>query len=121
VRNFILAVMLVLPTVASAQKVFVLGAGQSSCGSFIAASTGVPPGKYQKTHSAKGEFQSEILVYQQWMYGFITAINLGRIEADQIRVDNAAVDLWMRNYCNKYPTDTFSQAAAMFVLELSKK
>ena len=79
------------------------------------------PGQVPNDARREGPIFSENLVYQQWMYGFITAINLSRIEADQIRVDNAAVDLWMRNYCNKYPTDDFSRAAAMFVQELSKK
>jgi hypothetical protein len=54
---------------------FIIGSGQGSCGKFIASLGDVPPGKYRKMNTAKGDFVDEHKVYQEWLLGFVSGYN----------------------------------------------
>jgi hypothetical protein len=56
-------------------------------------------------------------VYQAWVFGLISGINLESTDNDFLQARNlAAVIAWMDNYCHSYPLVTVQQA----VQELSK-
>ena len=100
-----------------------LGAGQDSCGRFIASIGNAPPGSYRSWNTAKGVLVSENKEYQEWLAGFISGINvmvatIGKEEQQVRPVDGAGLDLWMRNWCNKHPTNSVVEGAMAFVNEM---
>jgi hypothetical protein len=100
-----------------------LGAGQDSCGRFIASIGNAPPGSYRSWNTAKGVLVSENKEYQEWLAGFISGINvmvatIGKEEQQVRPVDGAGLDLWMRNWCNKHPTNPVVEGAMAFVNEM---
>jgi hypothetical protein len=97
----------------------VLGAGQNSCGQLIAASTGIPPGNYKKMETVNGQFVHDFARYQGWLMGFVSGYNEAQSnDTQQIKVDLAGLDLWMRNWCNKNPTKLVFDGAHAFRLEM---
>ena len=98
---------------------FVMGSGQDSCGKFIAAVGDASPGKYREINA--GVFVSENEAYLQWLMGFVSGVNAASVGEQEQQVswaDSAAMDLWMRNWCNQHPTQDFVQAAMAFVREM---
>jgi hypothetical protein len=84
----------------------------------------VRPGKYKMMDTASGSFTSENRVYQEWLLGFVSGFNRARATDpdQQVRnIDPAAMDLWMRNWCNKHPTSTVFEAASAFIDEMRSK
>jgi hypothetical protein len=100
--------------------VYFLGLGQKSCGAFIAATAGVPPGQYRVIQRQDGEYTNELSRYQQWMMGLASGYNAAHLEDTklQLNVDIAALDLWMRNWCNKNPTKLLMSAGLAFIDEM---
>jgi hypothetical protein len=100
-------------------EVFVIGSGQhSSCGKFIAAIGDAPPGRYRERNNATGVFVSENTKYQEWLMGYVSGFNAahaGDLEQQVTKIDPAGIDLWMRNWCNKHPTETIFDGAAAFI------
>jgi hypothetical protein len=123
-RSMILGVLLLTADVAHAEsgQVFVIGSGwESSCGKFIASLGDVPPGKYREMNNAKGVFVSENHVYIEWLMGYVSGFNAahaGDLEQQVKKIDPAGMDLWMRNWCNKHPTQKVFDAAAVFIDEM---
>jgi hypothetical protein len=113
---------LLLTAVAHAASVFEIGAGNNnSCGKFIAAIGDAPPGKYREMNTARGVYVSENKVYQEWLMGFVTGFNAshaGDLEQQVTKIDPAGMDLWMRNWCNKHPTQEVFEGAYAFINEM---
>ena len=57
-----------------------------------------------------------------WLGGFFTATNLWVTNEPNVRIksDNAAIDVWIRKWCEKNPTKTLVDAAAEFVRDQRK-
>jgi hypothetical protein len=122
-KALVLAVVLISGT-AHADEILVIGAGQKTCGSFISAVGDAPPGQFPLVNTRHGEFDGELRNYQSWLMGFATGVNAEQAEnqGQQIfKVDIAAIDLWMRNWCNRHPTQTVFEGALAFRTEMRKQ
>jgi hypothetical protein len=84
----------------------------------IASIGDVPPGRLKTTKTAAGVVLNEYARYQEWLGGFISGFNAVHEEKQQIRTDMAAIDLWLRNWCNKHPTKPVFDAAIAFINEM---
>jgi hypothetical protein len=126
IRSIILAVLLLTAEVAPAEmnSTFNIGVGQFSCGKLIAAIGHAPPGSHEQMTTPNGIFIDEHTQYQEWMTGFVSGYNFahsapGDEQKKQVRaIDQAGMDLWMRNWCNQHPTQTVFQASAAFINEM---
>jgi hypothetical protein len=105
---------------------FVIGVGQNSCGQLVAAIGDVRPGYHFAMDTGReGIFVNEYVRYQEWLMGFVSGYNATHTSPDevdqqkQIRgIEQAGMDLWMRNWCNQHRTEKVSQGAAAFVNEM---
>jgi hypothetical protein len=100
-----------------------IGIGNLSCGKFIASIGKRPPGGITTMSTRNGELVSENAQYVQWLMGFVSGFNavmahIGEEQQQVRRVDGAGIDLWMRNWCNKHPTQPFVEAGALFINEM---
>jgi len=125
-RKSVIAVLPVaLLLVASGQAVaqstiYAIGVGLNSCGQYLSAVHNHPPGTYTSIERPQeGEFFDEASRYQQWLGGFISGSNWKKDNSNNVRTDGAAIDVWMRRWCEQNPTKIF-EAAAAFVLEQGK-
>jgi hypothetical protein len=120
----LIAAILLTPNVARSQEsgTLVLGAGLDSCGTFIAASTDVKPGSYKQINAPSGRYMSDLIRYQQWFMGFVSALNSAHPDdiSKQINVDIAGLDLWMRNWCNQHPVDKVFEGMVAFRKEMQR-
>jgi hypothetical protein len=66
-------------------------------------------------------YVSEKFATMEWLFGYLTQVNLSRDSAHQIHLDNVAVELWLKNYCTANPTDLLVEATRKLVLFMSKK
>jgi hypothetical protein len=97
---------------------FAIGIGTYSCGRFIATIGKLPPGNIQTIATGDGDFISENGEYQQWLLGYVSGFNAahGAEREQQVtRIDIAGMDLWMRNWCNKHPTNSIAEGAVAFL------
>jgi hypothetical protein len=120
-RLFVLLAAMIWGSVAHAEiGVYVKGVGVYSCGKFIGAIGDERPGQYSEINTRKGILVSENTEYQQWLLGYVSAYNvlMAATEQQQIRSDAAAMDLWMRNWCNKNPTKSVYDGVNAFINEL---
>ena len=112
-------IALLMGRTAHADDYLVMGSGQKTCGSFVSAIEGAPPGQYL----SKGELSGELHSYQSWLMGFVSGINVERNDGAERQISNVdlpAVDLWMRNWCNRHPTKTVFEGALAFRREMLK-
>jgi hypothetical protein len=110
-------------TVAHAETtVTVFGTGAFSCGKFIATIGNAAPGKVLvMDNTGSGRFISENSMYQQWLTGFMTGVNValaGELEQQIKGLDLAGMDLWMRNWCNQHPTKAVFDGANALISEM---
>ena len=124
-RYFVAAVIaasaLSYGTTADAQKVFVTGLGHNSCGQYLAAVHGHPPGKSIVADLPQGQFHDDHHRYIEWLRGFLTATDLLVMDGpNQLKVDDAAIDVWIRKWCEQNPTKPLFQAASEFVRDQRK-
>jgi hypothetical protein len=100
----------------------VLGAGQRSCGQFIAAVGQAPVGAVAMVEKRDGsKLYGELIRFREWMESFVSGYNAA-YEAntdDQIRINLSSLDLWLRNWCNAHPTKSFAQAGQALRDELA--
>lgn len=94
------------------------GFGGRSCGAIASITYSTPPGTYRSITSKGEEYTSASKSYQEWLQGFVSAINFKNAFTEppkkQITVDLAGMDLWVRNWCEKNPTaDLMTAALAM--------
>jgi hypothetical protein len=123
----ILLTLMMLCLVSQAQAgqagVLILGAGQRSCGQFIAAVGQTPVGSVMMVEKRDGKLYGELIRFHEWMEGFVSGHNAA-YEAntdDQIRIDLSSLDLWLRNWCNAHPTKTFAEAGQALRGELAPR
>jgi hypothetical protein len=89
--------------------------GTSSCASYLNAvkihSSGMVSRSYQWHDAAD--------VYLNWMDGFIAGAEVfsQQLAAHPIYVDGEGRDLWIRNWCQLNPAESFFQAVKAFVSE----
>jgi len=56
-----------------------------------------------------------------WLDGFFSATNMWVTEEPNgIKSDNAAIDVWLRKWCDKNPTKPLHEAAMVFMLDQRK-
>ena len=110
------------PTASYAQQAYVHGMGNNSCGKYLAAVHGHAPGKGSGFNDRwRGKFSDDHSLYMQWLAGFLTATNLWVTnEPNSIRFDGAAIDVWIRKWCEQNPTKTLLDAASAFVWDQRK-
>ena len=109
-------------TVAFAQTVpdttIVHGIGGKSCGDYLSAVSDHTPGTGMQIKQADGEYFDAAFVQREWLAGFLTAMNVMWSEpAMQITADAAAIDVWIRKWCEQHPDSALVHAAAAFVRE----
>ena len=57
-----------------------------------------------------------------WLAGFLDAANLWVTnDRNSIQSDNAAIDVWIRKWCEQNPTKTLVEAASAFVWDQRKE
>jgi hypothetical protein len=101
---------------------FVTGLGNNSCGKYLAAVHGHPPGGGKALDHPDGRLYDDHFRYMAWLSGFFSATNwLVMDEHNQLRIDNAAVDVWIRKWCEQNPTKALVEAAWAFVWDQRKE
>jgi len=110
--SFLLAVSLLLPMIARADDaLFTFGRGtRTSCGQFIAA---MEAHKIMQQQDGVPHM-SERALMMEYVDGLLTGLNLSRDRAHQITSDNAAIELWLRSWCARHPTNSLVDAVAAF-------
>ena len=107
-----LAVLLLLSVCVRADDaVHTFGRGTStSCGQFIAAMVA-----NKVMQQADGvPHVSERALIMEYVDGLLTGVNLSRDRAHQMMDDNATVELWLRNWCAKHPSNNLLDAVSAF-------
>jgi hypothetical protein len=116
-------VALIIPTAVYGQgrSYFIYDLGRHSCGKYLAAVHGHPPGKGKVIKHPEGQFSDDHIRYMDWLGGFLTATNWWVTdEHNDIRTDNAAIDVWIRKWCEQNPTKHLVEAASEFVWDQRK-
>jgi hypothetical protein len=95
---------------------------EHSCGKYLAAVHGHAPGKGWIIKRPDGPFYDEHLLYMAWFAGFLDATNLWMMmnQGNGIQSDGAAIDVWIRKWCEKNPTKSLGEAALAFLLDQRK-
>ena len=110
----IVLVAIAFASAASAQTVVIYGVGNKSCEVFIASSHGLAPGIARAFEPGDGRtFQSDNSLFIQWALAFVTANNAS--ESAQISPEVVGLDLWLRNWCTRNPTEMFAIAVVAFI------
>ena len=107
-RSLVLGLVLVFCVgVARADGYLVYGAGQASCGTYVSEPDGSAPK----------------LVDLSWALGYISAIDLWEVTENRkfAKVDNNAVGVWLDNYCQAHPLDSFHDAVEHLSVTLAKR
>jgi hypothetical protein len=107
---------LTLSTACYAQdgKLSLYGLGANSCGQYLAAVHGHPPGKARALNRPEGRYSDDHFRYMAWLDGFFSATNILVDERNQLKVDAAAIDVWIRKWCEQNPTQPLVEAASAF-------
>jgi hypothetical protein len=106
------AVLLLVPVSArAAEATFTFGLGtRTSCGQFIAAMEA----HKRMQQSDDVPYASGRALMMEYVYGLLTGINLSRDRAHQIMNDNTAIELWLRKWCAKHPSNSLLDAVGAF-------
>jgi hypothetical protein len=101
---------------AQVRNLFVSDLGNHSCGKYLAAVHGHPPGVGRVLKdSSEGQFSDDHHRYVAWLGGFFSATNWWVMdERNQVRIDNSAIDVWIRKWCEQNPTKFLIEAASAF-------
>ena len=124
-RYIVIVAALILsyaPTASYAQGANVYDLGNDSCGKYLSAVHGHAPGKGTGFKDRwRGQFYDDHTRYMDWLGGFVTATNLWVTnDRNSIQSDNAAIDVWIRKWCEQNPTKTLVEAASAFVWDQRK-
>jgi hypothetical protein len=118
----ILGLLLLTADVAHAQRISMMGSGEHSCGRLIADLGSAPPGpgNHKEMNTPSGVFVNEYTQYQEWLMGFVSGFNSAHANdvEQQVTIDLVGMDLWMRNWCNQYPTKPVFEGASTFIDEM---
>jgi hypothetical protein len=108
-------------TAGYAQPYYIVGLGLNSCGQYLSAVHNHPPGKSQGLQYQGGAtYVDEATRYLDWLAGFVSASNgwIARTDTGNgVKADYAAIDVWMRRWCEQNPTKLVIEAASEFVLK----
>ena len=97
-------------------QVFISGLGYNSCGKYLAAVHDHPPGAGKFLTRPEGQFSDDHFRYGDWLNGFFTATDMWIThEPNGIKSDAAAIDVWIRKWCEQNPTKRLADAAWAFV------
>ena len=76
-----------------------------SCGQFLALIEGTALGQGKSLGQEGHRYYDEKFTHLEWVSGFITGANLAQTDNQkQIVIDNAALELWLKNFCTSNPT-----------------
>jgi hypothetical protein len=116
------ALILSYASYAQSQSFYVHNWGNHSCGKYLAAVHGNPPGAGRAFNNPqRGHFYDDHHLYMAWLGGFFTATNMWVLNDDNgIRGDNAAIDVWIRKWCEQNPTKPLFHAAEEFLRDQRK-
>ena len=112
-----------VPAFAEQQEAtIVLGAGQKTCGEYLAVVYGLVPGRFRIETTPTGKtYGNDARALYEWLAGYISAANATSPDGVQIKTNPAAIDVWMRKHCEQNRTGSISHAAQQFVQELRVK
>jgi hypothetical protein len=80
-----------------------------------------PPGAGRVLNRPDGPAYDDHARYMGWLNGFLTATNWFVLdERNQIQIDNAAIGVWIRKWCEQNPTKLLAYAASQFVWDQRK-
>jgi hypothetical protein len=101
---------------AQGRSAYIHNWGIDSCGKYLAAVHGHPPGTGTGYNDPqRGTFYDDHHLYMAWLGGFFSATNLWVTDGPNgIKGDEAAIDVWIRKWCEQNPTKSLSDAAAAF-------
>lgn len=105
-------------------EIFILGIGfRASCGQFVAVTEGHKLSTRTEVTRDGAKYWNEGAVFMEYAYGLLTGINIARARdgQQQIRNDNAAIELWLRNWCTKNPKRDFFEAISSFAADTPGK
>jgi hypothetical protein len=102
---------------ASPGEPLVHGAGLNSCSQYLSAVSDRAPGIGMKVKRADVDYFDAAHVHSEWLAGFMSAMNMWSAPTMQITADAAAIDVWVRKWCEQHPTQVLVRAAAAFVRE----
>jgi hypothetical protein len=110
------------PTASYAQKMlFSYGVGTNSCGKYLAAVHGHPPGIGRVANYPKeGRFFDDHHRYMDWLGGFLTTNLWVTKSPNTIESDMSAIDVWTRKWCEQNPTKPLLDAAYEFIWDQRK-
>src|SRR6516165_5675097 len=117
--RYIIAVIatLALSTACHAQEATTIsGLGANSCGRYLAAVHDHAPGKGKYLDHPDGQLYDAHYRYNDWLTGFFAATNVWVLNGPNgITNDVAAIDVWIRKWCEQNPTKPLVDAAWAFV------
>jgi hypothetical protein len=100
-------------TAPAGDATFTFGLGtRTSCGQFIGA---MEAHKLMQQDGVPHVGQRALMM--EYVYGLLTGLNRSRDRAHQIMSDDAAIELWLRNWCAKHPTNSLLDAVGAFSAE----
>ena len=95
--------------------IYTYGRGTSTtCGQFIGA---MVSHKIMQQADDGVPRVSERALIMEYVDGLLTGLNLSRDRAHQIMEDHAAIELWLRNWCARHPTNNLFEAVRAFSAE----
>jgi hypothetical protein len=95
--------------------------GTHSCGRYLAAIHGHAPGIGTGLKDHGKQFYDDHILYMYWLAGFLSATNSWVMEPPNgIKTDSAAVDVWIKKWCEQNPTKPLIEAAMAFVFDQRK-
>ena len=97
------------------------GTGIDSCGKFIAESAGRPIAKSQTWVTPQKTYYDKYYAYSEWIQGYLTALSVLTDVHSLDAVDYPGVDLWMRKWCDKHPTQKIYDALNALIAEKESK
>jgi hypothetical protein len=94
------------------QTLYVVGVGMDTCEEFTAHIAGLPGQSLSRTAPDDGQsYYSKSTTYLEWLLGYVTGYNaVAGDPQKQIKLDPAAIDLFVRNWCAENPTGTLFSA-----------
>jgi hypothetical protein len=100
-----------------------IGANKS-CGQYLSAVYNHPPGQTRSINHPEGQFFDDAARYFDWLAGFIAASNWWMARTDTgnsvNNADYAAIDVWVRRWCEQNPTKSVVEAVSEFVIKRSQ-
>jgi hypothetical protein len=92
-----------------------MGLGNDTCGKLKFAFSQTPSNKQLVKDGVPWPSQSH--AYLQWVYGFISAINMVHNQTKNLYGDSYGISAWLEKYCSDHPMESVSEAAWFLVYE----